>query len=1393
MSNQVEQLEMRPAVKVNALSSPPVGKIIVVDDEPDLRSVLVKALSAQGFDVTGCSGGYEALAELRQKEFDLLLTDLMMPEMDGIALMEAALKVDPHLIGIMMTGQGTIQTAVDAMKVGAFDYVLKPFRLQAVMPVLTRAINTRRLRMENLQLRETVAIYSLCQTISFTLDPQTVLSKLADAALQQSDADEVSVLLPTSDGTELFVAAVRGEKRERLLGERIPLQESISSWVARERTPLILNGEVHDERFVALWPRPEIHSAVSVPMQVANKLVGIINLNVTNRLRPFTLGQMKALTILASTAAAALESASLHTQVQQAEEKYRSIFENAVEGVFQSTPEGRFLTVNPSMARILGYESPDEMIATITDIAHQLYVDPESRAEASQIQEERGLLHGFEFEAYRKDGKKIWLSVNRRSVWNNNTEIYREGSIEDITERKRAEEVQAQLNDEIRQQKERLNTIVASVPGIVFESWKTPDALDNKSGFVSEYVESMLGYTASEWLSAPGFWLSIVHPEDQERVAREAAAQFATCKNGEFEFRWISKDKRIVWVMAHTIVVCGEDGKPLGVRGVVTDITERRRAEGALRESEERYRDLVENAHDLIYEHDLKGNYTSTNKVGEQITGYSLEESLKLNLQQTVAPEYLEKAQEMFSRKLAGEKVTAYELEIVAKDGHRVMVEVNTRLVLKDGVPVGVQGIARDITERRRAEEALRESEARKRAILESSMDCIITVDHQGTVVDWNPAAEKTFGYTQEEAIGKEMAVLIIPQRFREPHRQGLARYLATGNAHVLGQRLELSAARRDGTEFPIELTITRIESKGAPMFTGYLRDITARKRAESRLSAQYAVTRALAESNTISEGASKILQAVCESLEWEYGSLWTVDRTSNLLRCSQVWQALGTEADEFESVSRQSVFTPGNGLPGRVWNDRQPVWIADAAEDTNFPRSAIAAKAGLHGCCAFPIRLRSEILGVVEFFSRSIRESDPELLAMMVTIGSQIGQFIERKRVEEALGESEEQLRQSQKLEAIGQLAGGVAHDFNNLLTAINGYSALALRRLGEEHPIASYLEEIKKAGDRAANLTRQLLAFGRKQLLQPLPLSLNDVVTDMSKMLRRLIGENIDFVAKLSPDLKQIKADPGQVEQVLVNLVVNARDAMPTGGTLTIETANAQLDGAYASKHVGVNPGPYTMLAVSDTGIGMDQGTQLRIFEPFFTTKEKGKGTGLGLSTVYGIIRQSGGNVWVYSEPQRGTSFKIYLPQIDAEVEGDGAAAVLSSIKRGSETVLLVEDEDMVRNLATELLKENGYKVVEASGGEEAIRLCRNHKGPIHLLITDVVMPKMSGKDVARRLQMVHPETKVLFMSGYTDEAIVHHGIVDSHIAFIQKPFSETALMQKIRDVLDVVNGLK
>jgi len=1050
-----------------------IGRILVVDDEAELKNILVEALVSQGYEAVGFSDGQKALRALRVQAFDVLLTDLMMPVIDGIALVREAMQIDPNMICIMMTGQGTIQTAVDAMKVGAFDYVLKPFRLQTMLPVLTRAMNTRHLRLENVQLREAVAIHELSETIAFTLDPQTVLSKLADGALAQSEADEVSILLPTSDGKELYVAAVRGEKRERLLGERIPLQESISSWVARERTPLILNGEVSDERFVALWPRSDIRSAVSVPMQVANKLVGIINLNMTNRLRPFTLGQMKALTILAGTAAAALESASLYTQLQKAEENYRSIFENAVEGIFQSTPDGRFLTVNPALARILGYESADQVVETITDVIHQLYVNPEARIEAARLEEQRGTLEGFEFEAYRKDGGKIWLSLNRRSVRDKTgTELYREGTVEDITERKRA-------------------------------------------------------------------------------------------------------------------------------------------AEG------------------------------------------------------------------------------------------------------------------------------LRDSEARNRAILESALDCIVTMDHAGLVVDWNPAAERTFGFMRADVIGKEMAELIIPPRFRELHRRGLAQYLTTNQGPVLGNRLELSAVTADGAEFPIELAINRIESEGLPMFTGYIRDITERKRAEQELSQSEERYRDLVEN------AHDIIYS--HDLEGNYTSMNKAGELST-----------GYTHEEAMALNlRQTV------APECLERAKEMLRRKLAGESVTAYEMEILAKDG----------------------RRITVEANTKLVyhdGVPVGVQGIARDVTERKQLEE-------QLRQSQKMDAIGQLAGGVAHDFNNLLTAINGYSGLALQRINDNHPLRGYLEEIKKAGDRAANLTRQLLAFGRKQILQPLPINLNDIVTDMTKLLRRLIGEDVQLTAKLDPALKKIKADPGQIEQVLVNLVVNARDAMPQGGNLTIETATVDLGEEYAGRHVDVLPGLYVMLAVSDTGTGMDEATQARIFDPFFTTKAKGKGTGLGLSTVYGIVKQSGGNLWVYSEPGHGTTFKVYLPQLATAPEKLEVKEAESALPGGSETILLVEDEDVVRGLAQKILEQSGYKVLAASRGDEAIRLGAESSEAIHLLLTDVVMPETSGKEVADRLRELLPGLRVVFMSGYTDEAIVHHGVLDSNVEFIEKPFTPNALARKVREALD------
>jgi two-component system cell cycle sensor histidine kinase/response regulator CckA len=380
-----------------------------------------------------------------------------------------------------------------------------------------------------------------------------------------------------------------------------------------------------------------------------------------------------------------------------------------------------------------------------------------------------------------------------------------------------------------------------------------------------------------------------------------------------------------------------------------------------------------------------------------------------------------------------------------------------------------------------------------------------------------------------------------------------------------------------------------------------------------------------------------------------------------------------------------------------------------------------------------------------------------------------------------------EEQFHQAQKMEAVGRLAGGVAHDFNNLLTAILGSAHLVLDSLAAGAPEREEVEEIRKAALRAADLTRQLLAFSRQQVIAPTVLNPNGVVANMDKLLRRVLGEDVELRALLASDLAAVKVDPSQLEQVVLNLAVNARDAMPNGGKLTIETQNVELDEAYVRGHVSAQPGPYVMLAMSDTGVGMDAATQARIFEPFFTTKEIGKGTGLGLATVYGIVKQSGGWIWVYSEPGQGTTFKIYLPRVTEAVPPAAVTPAPPASVRGSETILLVEDDEMIRNLVQKVLKANGYRVLVAANGRDAERVAGQHQGPIHLLMTDVVMPGMNGREVAERLAAARAGLRVLYLSGYTDDAIVHHGVLEPGVAFLQKPFTPAVLGRKVREVLD------
>lgn len=688
----------------------------------------------------------------------------------------------------------------------------------------------------------------------------------------------------------------------------------------------------------------------------------------------------------------------------------------------------------------------------------------------------------------------------------------------------------------------------------------------------------------------------------------------------------------------------------------------------------------------------------------------------------------------------------------------------------------------------RAAEAALLQSQERNRAIVDTALDGVITIDAAGIVTEWNAQATVIFGWTREEAMGNLLSDTIIPERDREMHAQGIREYLKTGVGPVLNRRIEIIARHKKGHEFPVEISVSPARIGEAYIFSAFVRDITDRRRAERRLASQYAVTRVLSEAVRLEEAVPKIIQAVGESLEWDLGVFWRLDKQSGMLRCLDHRRVTTRSVDEFIAQTQHQTFKVGVGLPGRIWESGQPVWIKDVTVDPAFVRAHVAAEAELHGAFGFPIRIAGEVEGVIEFFSHQVREPDSELLSMIADVGLKIGQFGERTRAEEALRLTEAQLRQSQKMEAVGRLAGGVAHDFNNLLTVIRGYSELVLSRLASEDPARREMTEVKKAADRAAGLTGQLLAFSRRQFVAAKIVDLNAIVMNMDGMLRRLLGEDIiDLCADLEPQLGSIKADPGQIEQVIMNLAVNARDAMPTGGKLTIETRNITIGKGPRREAMTLDAGTYVLLVIRDTGHGMSEETLSHLFEPFFTTKEKGKGTGLGLSTVYGIVKQSGGTIGIESKLGEGTTCKIFFPKVDQAAQ---AAPIVTGPVGGAigrETILVVEDDPSVRGLVQEALRVSGYEVLVARHGIEALLTGAKHLGPIHLLLTDVAMPQMSGPEVAEKLAVVRPEIKVLYMSGYPDHPVFEQGGVKRDTAFLQKPFTPNVLTQKVRDVLD------
>jgi PAS domain S-box-containing protein len=803
------------------------------------------------------------------------------------------------------------------------------------------------------------------------------------------------------------------------------------------------------------------------------------------------------------------------------------------------------------------------------------------------------------------------------------------------------------------------------------------------------------------------------------------------------------KDGSLVEVEVHGVPLRVR-GELVGGYGLYLDLSERKQAEEALRTSGQDYRGLFEQAHDAIVVFSPDDEVIlDVNQRACEVYGFTREEFLGMSLKRI--SQNVPRGEQQIRETLERGVYHHFETVQFRKDGSRMALEINAAAVNFKGRRA-ILTIHRDVTDRKRAEEAQRESESRNRAILDALPDLMFLQSADGVYLDYHASDPGLLFVPPERFLGKNMREVLPPElSARFVKLFGLLR--ETGVTQVLEYPLRLSGEAR--------FFEARIAACGPDRVLSLVRDITARKQAESALQQRQR------EADTL---------------------LDSLPAYAYFKKAGSVYVAANRKFCE-------AVGCPQSKIAGKTDFDLFPRDLAEKFR-TDDARTVISGETLWVGEEEMVDRGRRF---VVETRKVPVKDEKGTVVGL-IGLGFDI---TERKQLEE-------QLLQSQKMEAVGRLAGGVAHDFNNILTAIMGYSDVLLEKLPPEDPLRRYPEGILETVDRASNLTNQLLAFSRRQDVQPEVLSLNDVVADMDRLLRRLIGEDVELISDLEPALGPVKADPVQLEQILLNLAVNARDAMsrgtggpgePGGGRLTIKTSNVELDLDYVRRHVGLEPGPYVLLTVTDTGCGMGPEVQAHLFEPFFTTKDKGKGTGLGLSTVYGIVQQTGGHIEVESAPGAGATFRVFLPRHTVGPWGRGEEASRSPVPeaeparslQGTETILVVEDDEGVRKRACEILQGYGYVVREAGHGEEALAVAKEHPGPIHLLVADVVMPQVSGPELARRLAPSRPEMKVLFISGYTDGELAPYGVLREGTSLLRKPFKPEALARRVRALLD------
>lgn len=1054
------------------------------------------------------------------------------------------------------------------------------------------------------------------------------------------------------------------------------------------------------------------------------------------------------------------ERMAVEDSLRESEHRYRLLFkDNPMPMWVYDSDTLRFLAVNHAAVKHYGYSRAEFLQMTISDI--RPLEDIPALMNSMPTDEVRIDWPGS-WKHQKKDGTVIDVEITSDAIEFSGKPA-RIVLAADVTERKRGEDAR-------RQSERRYESLVNSIDGIVWEA----DPKTFAFTFVSRQAERLLGHPIAEWLEEPTFWADHIHPKDRDWAVDFCLKATAKGDDHQFEYRMIAADGRVVWLKDHVTVSVADDGS-MRLRGVMLDITERKRAEEELKETKEWLTSVYDSSRDGIIVEESE-RIVFVNRSYANLFGYDPDELIGQSVRLVSEQGPDDRMTEYSRRRMRGEEAPSlYEFRATRKDGSTVDLEASVSTA-QLGDKTCIIALCRDTTERKRAATEIQLQQARFQQLFENAPMGILMVDDRDVVINANKEFESIFQYSLSEIQKRSLKDTIVPEMYLTEGYDLSARTLQ-------GEIVERETVRqrKDGTLVPVHIYgIPIVADEELVGVFGIYIDVTERKREEDERHIISDVIQGSITTSDLDDFLKLVHESIGKYLYAENCFIALYDETTELMHFP-FW------VDKFDPCPPPRA--AGVGFSGYVLRTGKPMLVGPKLTEEMY-RSGEIQKSGSPSASwlGVPLRTADRTVGVlvVQHYQEE-NVYDERDLEFLTSVGSQIALAIERKKTEEALCESEQMLRQAQKMESIGTLAGGIAHDFNNLMTAVTGYSQLVLRKLAVDDPLRSKIEEIKKAGERAAALTGQLLAFSRKQILKSEVINLNTVISDIGQMLPRLIGEDIELRFDLAPSLNQVKADPGQVEQILLNLAVNARDAMPRGGWITIKTENADLSGKFVKRRLVVEPGHYVLLSVSDNGCGMDAETQEHIFEPFFTTKEVGKGTGLGLSTVYGIVKQSGGSIWVYSEPGRGTTFKIYLPKCDDSAETDEVAEESSHAPGGHETILLVEDEDVVRDLCKEVLEAYGYKVVLASNGIDGLRACQDFSGQMDLLITDVVMPQMSGRELAEHVSALRPEIEVLYMSGFTDDDIVRHGVLDDGVCFIQKPFSPNSLALKAREVLD------